>query len=154
MNDTEHDDPIRDPRPDLIRRHLLLAWGGLALFIVLGAVLEGLHAFKSPFYLDVENETRRLMFRLAHAHGALLSLLQMGVAHTLGWLAPKGPPRRAGFVSLCFTMALVLLPVGFFLAGLGAKDGDPGWGIALVPGGAIFLLAGVGSLSTAVWRAR
>ena len=43
----------------------------------LGLGLETLHAFKLGFYLDVGNETRRLLWRLAHAHGALLGLLNV-----------------------------------------------------------------------------
>lgn len=139
--------------PDVVRRHLLAGWVGLFVFVVLGVVLEGLHAFKAPLYLDVENETRRFFFRLAHAHGTLLSILQFGLAGTLSWLEAKRAPTRVGFVSTCFITALVLLPAGFFFAGVGATAGDPGWGIVLVPGGALFLLAGVGSLCRAVWRA-
>jgi hypothetical protein len=33
----------------------------------------------------------------------------------------------------------VLLPAGFWLAGLGAESGDAGAGIALVPAGAVLL---------------
>lgn len=139
---------------DIVRRHLIAGWGGLVLFIVLGAFLEGLHAFKTPLYLDVENETRRFLFRLAHAHGALLSILQLGVAGTLAWLRGRDPSVNERFISLCFLGALVLLPGGFFVAGWGAAGGDPGWGIVLVPGGALCLLGGSVALLTASLRAK
>jgi hypothetical protein len=139
---------------DIIRRHLIAGWGGLVLFIVLGVVLEGLHAFKSPLYLDVENETRRFLFRLAHAHGALLSLLQLGVAGTFAWLGERGCAVNERFISVCFLGALVLLPSGFFIAGWAATGGDPGWGIVLVPGGAVCLLVGSVVLLAASLRAR
>jgi hypothetical protein len=125
-----------------VRRHLYFGWAGLLVFITLGIVLEGLHAFKVPFYLDVENETRRFFFRLAHAHGALLSLVQLGVAGTLSWLRSQRAHANEPLVSTCFLTALVLLPGGFFFAGWSAVAGDPGWGILLVPGGAVFLLVG------------
>jgi len=52
-------------------------WWSLLLFTALGLGLESLHGFKVRAYLDVSNETRRLMWTLAHAHGALLSVLHV-----------------------------------------------------------------------------
>lgn len=156
MTETTEQGPP-DPSPkngDFIRRHVIAGWGGLVLFVVLGAVLEGLHAFKSPLYLDVENETRRFLFRLAHAHGALLSLLQLGVAGTVSWLGSRGSVTSDRFLSVCFLGALALLPSGFFFAGFGASGGDPGWGIVLVPGGALCLLIGSVALLVASARAK
>lgn len=152
---TERDGPgAPTNKGDIVRRHLALGWGGLIVFIVLGVVLEGLHAFKSPLYLDVENETRRFLFRLAHAHGALLSLLQLGVGGTVAWLRSRGSRVNESFTSLCFLGALLLLPSGFFFAGFGASGGDPGWGILLVPGGAVCLLVGSVALLVASARAK
>lgn len=154
--------PEQDPRV-LIHRHLSFGWAGLVCFLLFGLVLEGFHAFKSPLYLDVENETRRFLWRLAHAHGALLSILQMGVAYTFTWLSDQGRSdhgrsdrahSEARFSSLCFLASLVLLPSGFFLAGLGAVAGDPGFGILLVPGGALCLLLGCAGLFRAVLKAK
>lgn len=139
---------------DLVRRHFLVGWAGLIFFLLLGLVLEGFHAFKSPFYLDVENETRRFLWRLSHAHGALLSILQLGVAGTFSWLSGRAPAERLHFVSLCFLASLVLLPSGFFLAGGSAVAGDPGHGILLVPGGALCLLLGCAGLLRAALKAR
>ena len=63
-----------DPAVDYTRRHLRFGWWSLLGFLCLGFMLELLHGFKAGFYLDVSNETRRLMWTLAHAHGALLGL--------------------------------------------------------------------------------
>jgi hypothetical protein len=111
----------------------------MLLFASLGLLLESLHGFKVGAYLDVSNETRRLMWRLAHAHGALL-----GVVHILFGLNAQsagdaGLPR-AGLISTSLIGAAVLLPGGFFLGGVAFYSGDPGLGIVLVPPGAILLL--------------
>lgn len=129
-------------RKNLIRFHLMCGFLGLVLSVLLGLVLESLHAFKVPLYLDPENETRRLMWRLAHAHGALLSLLHLGLSWTFDQLGDSSFPQPASSISKSLIAALILLPAGFFVGGMGAVDGDPGPGIALVPVGAVFLLAG------------
>ena len=125
---------------DLARRHLRFGWWSLAIFLSLGIVLEGLHGFKVRWYLDVGNETRRLMWTLAHAHGTLLSLVHIGYAATARMLPAAGSSRA---VSLCLHGATVFLPGGFFLGGAVIHGGDPGLGILLVPVGALLLLAAV-----------
>ena len=59
----------------LVERHLRLGWWGLLLFLSMGGALELLHALKVGFYLDVSNETRRMLWTLSHAHGTLLAML-------------------------------------------------------------------------------
>src|SRR5690606_7241897 len=110
---------------------------------LMGVLLESFHAFKTPLFLDADNETRRLMWRLAHAHGALLSILQLALSWTLSKMRDQAFSRRASVISGCQIAALVLLPTGFLVGGWGAIDGDPGLGIALVPAGAVFLIVGV-----------
>ncbi len=61
----------------LADRNLRFGWWSLLVFLSLGAVLEALHGFKIGWYVDVGNETRRLMFTLAHAHGTLLALVNI-----------------------------------------------------------------------------
>ncbi|MEM8679407.1 MAG: hypothetical protein AAGF97_08650 [Planctomycetota bacterium] len=129
-----------EPAPDLIRRrHLRFGWWGIAGFALLGLALEGLHGFKVPWYLDPAFETRRLLWRLAHAHGTLLSLLQIGFAATvfIGW---QRVSRDLQITSSLMLLAGLLLPLGFFLAGIKVYAGDPGPGILLVPVGAVCLL--------------
>ena len=127
---------------DYARRHLLVGWWSLLLFATLGLTLEGLHVFKVRGYLDVSNETRRLMWTLAHAHGVLLSLVHIAFAYTLHMLSTRSrwAPQRA---SICLIAAGVVLPGGFFLGGIRVYGGDPGLGAVLVPVGAVLLLCGV-----------
>ena len=109
----------------------------LLVFIFMGIALELMHGFKAPWYVDVSQETRRLMWNLAHAHGTLLSVVNLGYAFTLtrmeGW-------SGAGSASKMLCAASVLLPGGFFAGGVVIYDGDPGLGIVLVPIGAVALL--------------
>jgi hypothetical protein len=128
--------------PSLFLRHVRLGWLSILVFLSFGAVLEALHGFKVDWYLNVANETRRLMWTLAHAHGVLIGVLHLGFAFTLRALdAPvSGWPRTA---SLCLIAATVLLPGGFLLGGAVTYGGDPGRGILLVPVGAALLFASV-----------
>jgi hypothetical protein len=125
-------------------RHLSVGWWALLVTLLSGVVLEALHGFKVGAYLDVGHETRRLMWTLAHAHGALLSLVNVAFG-----LTAKAAPRAAGgsLASPCLLAALVLLPVGFFAGGFGVQGGDPGLGVLLVPIGAVPLAVGVASIA-------
>src|SRR5882757_6559314 len=67
----------------LIRRHLRFGWWTLLIFLTAGLALEALHGLKIGAYLNVSNETRRLMWTLAHAHGTLLGLVHLGFAATI-----------------------------------------------------------------------
>src|SRR5690242_10928866 len=74
-----------DPLSVVVRRHLRFGWFTLLFFLTLGLVLETLHGFKVQSYLNVVNETRRLMWTLAHAHGTLLALTNLGFAFSVGF---------------------------------------------------------------------
>ena len=110
-------------------------WISLAAWIVFGLLVEGLIGFRSPALLD--DSVRREMFRLAHAHGTLLNLVLIGAAicDRLDLI------RLGGVTSLVLRAAVVLLPVGFLLAGIWHFKDDPGVAILLVPIGALLLLA-------------
>lgn len=127
---------------DLARRHASIGWWGLLVFLTLGLVLEGLHGFKIGFYLDVTNETRRLMWSLAHAHGTLLSVLNLLFGASLASLPAFGESART-LASRCMLGALLLMPAGFLLGGLWIHGGDPGLGVLLVAPGGILLFVGV-----------
>ena len=126
----------------LAHQHFRWGWWWLFLFVGLGVVLETLHAFKVGSYLNVGNETRRLMWTLAHAHGTLLSLVHVAFGATV---ALTGCPRssRGSWASRCLTYSALLIPLGFFLGGLDVHGGDPGLGVLLVPVGAALLLTAV-----------
>jgi hypothetical protein len=127
---------------DYAGRHLRFGWWSLLVFATLGLLLESLHGFKVRAYLDVSNETRRLMWTLAHAHGTLLA-----VVHIVFGLTIRAVPERntvhQRLISLSLIGASVLLPGGFFLGGIAFYSGDPGLGVLLVPVGAVLLLAAV-----------
>lgn len=129
--------------PPLNLRAGLLA---LCAFSALGLALEALHGFKIGFYLDVDNETRRLLWRLCHAHGALLGIVN--VCYALA--ARAWPQLEDRLVSRSLLVALLLMPLGFFLGGAFARGGDPGVSVALAAAGGVALLFGLGKLA---WKA-
>jgi hypothetical protein len=135
------------------RRHLRAGWWCLLIFLTLGLVLEGLQGFKVGAYLNVSNETRRLMWRLSHAHGTLLGLVNLAFAFTLR-LAPEWKTRSRTSASWCLRGATVLMPAGFFLGGISVRGGDPGLGILLVPVGGVLLFAAVIATALAVKEPR
>jgi hypothetical protein len=119
-----------------IRRTLRTGWILLAISLPLGVTLEALHAFKVRSFL--ESDVRREMWRLAHAHGTLLGILLIAFAAVADrHLAPLEARAR---VARHLRFGAVLMPLGFFLAGILNREGDPSFGIALVPIGALFLL--------------
>ncbi len=162
-------EPISDPdsrSPDRVAAgavagadaHLAFGWWALFLFLALGVVLEALHAFKIGYYLDTSNETRRLMWRLAHAHGTLIALVHIAFALSLPSLAgtnsgedAESRSRRGddplslspslspslSLASRCLYGCAVLLPLGFFLGGVFVYGGDPGLAVVLAPIGAL-----------------
>lgn len=123
----------------LVKRHLRVGWWALGVYLLLGMLLEAFHATKSGLYLDVGNETRRLLFRLAHAHGTLLAMVNILYALTIRVIASVASPLASGSL----LAALLLMPGGFFLGGVWARGGDPGLGAALAPAGALALALGV-----------
>jgi hypothetical protein len=141
-NTKSSDSSAPEAAPDgaaLCRTHLKLGWWMILLYLSLGIGLEALHGLKVDWYLNVASETRRLMFTLAHSHGALIGVLHLGFAFSASTLAV--PPSKLS--SLCLTASGLLMPVGFFLGGLVVHGGDPGKGILLVPVGALLLLFAV-----------
>ena len=131
-----------EPTALVVRRHLRWGWFTLLVFLTLGLVLETLHGFKVQAYLSVMNETRRLMWTLAHAHGALLGLVHLGFAFSVH-CTPAWTARTRGLASYALLAASVLMPGGFLLGGIWVYAGDPGLGILLVPIGGILLFAAV-----------
>jgi hypothetical protein len=125
-------------------RHLRFGWWSLFAWLALGVAVEVLHGFKLGWYLDVGNETRRLMLTLAHAHGTLLALVNIAAGITARVIKDFALARPA---SVALWWAALLLPTGFFLGAFGVHGGDPGLGILLVPAGATLLLFAVGRIA-------
>ncbi len=97
----------------LARRHLRVGWSTLLFFAALGTLLELLHALKLPWYLGVASETRRLMWTLAHAHGAALGLVNLALA-AVCHLSPRPLPPAA---SSALVAGTILVPGGFLAGG-------------------------------------
>jgi hypothetical protein len=107
--------------------------------VCLGLILEALHLFKSPFYLEVT--LRRDLWTLAHAHGTLLGLIVVVIGYSARSFLLNADARRTPLNLV--RAASVLVPCGFFLGGVGASEGDPSLFILLVPFGAALLLLGI-----------
>ena len=110
-------------------------WISLAVWVAFGILLEGFIGFRTPALLD--DSVRRDLFRLAHAHGTLLSLVLI----TAAICARLELIRLGRIATLGLRSAALLLPVGFLLGGLWHFKDDPGLGILLVPVAAVLLLA-------------
>lgn len=110
------------------------AWISLAIWIAFGILLEGFSAFRSAVVLD--DYVRRDMFRLAHSHGTLLNL----VVITAAICARLDLIRLSRSSSISLRTSVVVLPLGFFLAGIWHFKDEPGLAILLVPVGAVLLL--------------
>lgn len=136
---------INEPLERLALNHLFIGWLGLLTFLSLGILLEVFHGLKLDLYLDVRQETRRFMWTLAHAHGTLFSLVHIAfswsVSYSSRWTDHAKDFRLS---SKSLTAGLILMPLGFFLGGVWTFAGDPGWGIFLVPVGAILMMLGCG----------
>jgi hypothetical protein len=140
--------PADGPEP-LERAHLRWGWAAIFGFVVLGVALEAMHAFKLGVYLDPDHLTRRLMWRLAHAHGTLLGLLNVAFVVALERLSFSDRERRAA--SLMLRGATLMMPCGFFLGGVWLFGGDPGLGVLLVPVGGLLLVGATGLCARAAW---
>ena len=135
----------------LSARHLRFGWALVFAYVLLGLALEAMHAFKLGVYLDVSNETRRLMWTLAHTHGTLIGVLNLAFSLTVARLVLSA--SELGWCSRLLRWAGLLMPLGFLLGGVVVYGGDPGPGVVLAPIGGLCLVAGVGLAALGGWRA-
>jgi hypothetical protein len=149
MSSSKSDD-LETLRRTVARRHYFFGWIGVLVFLSLGGILEALHGFKIGAYLDLAHKVRREMWTLAHAHGALLALVQVGFAASVTTFG-RWTVARLKLASFLLLDAVLLIPAGFFLGGIGHGESDPSVGILFVPLGALALFAGVGLI---VWSAK
>jgi len=121
-------------------------WVGLAAWSCVGLALEAAHGWKASAYLD--NALTRLLLTLAHAHGAMLSLvlIAFGVHGAAQLDTGETWPRRA------LLSAWLLMPVGFALGAIAHPESDPSLGILLVPIGALLLIAALVRVAIAAWK--
>lgn len=96
----------------------------------------------------MDDLVRREMFRLAHAHGTLLSIVLI-----LAAICSRSELIQLGrFTSFGLRLSAVLLPFGFLLGGIWHYKDDPGLGIFLVPIGGVILLATAVSITLSLKR--
>jgi hypothetical protein len=123
------------PSPLLLRTGLWL----LAVSLPLGLTLEALHAMKVQVYLG--SALRRELWTLAHAHGNLLGMLCLVMAQL-----------RASRGERLLAAGAVSMPLGFLLGGVMNSEGDPSFGILLVPVGGVCVFAALVLTATRVAR--
>jgi hypothetical protein len=150
MSQSKNDD-LNNLCRSVAHRHHLIGWCALLLFLSMGAFLEFLHGYKYSFYLDLNHKLRRELWTLAHAHGTLLALIQIGFAAGLMQFG-HWTPRGLKLVSFFLLDATVLIPLGFFLGGLSPSESDPWKGIILVPLGALLLFIAVAMIVVSARR--
>ena len=119
------------------QRHLRLSLAVVALFLAMGLWLEAMLGLRSQGLLA--DELRRELLRLGHAHGALLGVLNLGLAWALERLCT--PPAWAGRIRIAALVGALLVGLGFVGGGLWHGPTDPGPLVLAVPAGALMLLS-------------
>jgi hypothetical protein len=128
--------------PRMVERLLLQGWVSIAIWMSFGLLLEGLLGYKIPAFLG--DGQRRELFRLAHTHGTLLSLVLISAALCVRLFEIRPPAAAVNALRL----GALLMPLGFLLGGIWHPEGDPGVGIWLVPPGALMVI--FGTIATAL----
>lgn len=118
-------------------RHLRLSLASLAVFLATGLWLEAMIGLRAAGWVD--DPLRREMLRLGHAHGAILSTVNLVIAWAMHRLAT--PDAWARRVRMAAWLGAVCVGVGFFGGGLWHGPSDPGPLVLIVPAGALMLLA-------------
>jgi hypothetical protein len=118
-------------------RHLRLSLASLAVFLATGLWLEAMIGLRAAGWVD--DPLRREMLRLGHAHGAILSVVNLALAWGMHRLAT--PDAWARRVRVAAWLGAVCVGVGFFGGGLWHGPSDPGPLVLIVPAGALMLLA-------------
>jgi len=109
-------------------------WFSLAIFMAFGLLFEGLIGYRSPAYLN--DMMRRELFRLAHAHGTILSLVLLIAAEYLNSRDIEIP--RPAVLSL--RIGAAIMPLGFLLGGIWHTETDPNFLVILSPIGGVMLI--------------
>jgi hypothetical protein len=126
-------DDHRSARPEIFSLSSQ-GWFSLALFMTAGLLFEGLIGYRSPAYLN--DPMRRELFRLAHAHGTILSLVLIIADQYLRSREIQIP--RPAILSL--RIGAILMPIGFLLGGIWHTETDPNFLVILSPIGGVMLI--------------
>ncbi len=82
--------------------------------------------------------------------GTLLALVNLAFAAAIG-SRPRIAEGHGVVASACLIGASLFMPAGFLLGGVVIHGGDPGLGIALLPIGAILLIAALALVARSMW---
>lgn len=129
------------------RACLRYGWTAVAAFLLLGLFLESLHLIKASFYMDLR--IRQELWTLAHAHGTLLAVLNLLFALSGEHCIVSERARQLG--SQAMRAGALLVPVGFFLGGIGTYEGDPSLFVVFVPIGAVLVFLATAQLAWGAW---
>jgi hypothetical protein len=122
-------------------RHLRCSLAATALFLAMGLGLEAMLGLRAQGMLD--DPLRRELWRLGHAHGAILGLLNVALAFALERLAT--PAVWATRIRVAALVGALAVAFGFVGGGLWHGPTDPGPLVLAVPAGAILLLSSLGA---------
>jgi hypothetical protein len=142
--------PNQEAGPQWMSGMLRQGWIGIACWMSVGLLLEGLLGYKVPGYLN--DAQRRELFRLAHTHGTLLSAMLVLAALTSARFGRGIGATRS--TRACLRIGAIMMPMGFLLAGVWHPEGDPGPAIWFVPPGALLVIFGVVAMAMAMVRNR
>ena len=117
-------------------RHLRSSLACVAVFLAMGLWLEAMMGLRMQGWMD--DTVRREFLRLGHAHGALLGLLNVGLAWAMSRL--RTPEVWASKARLAALVGAVAVGLGFVGGGLWHGPTDPGPIVLVVPVGAMLLL--------------
>ena len=124
--------------------HLRASLWSLAGFLAMGMCLEAMLGLRVPWIVD--DALRREFLRLGHAHGGLLTLLNVGLGWALERLAT--PSGWAARVRLAAWSGALLVAFGFMGGAVWHGPTDPGPLVLLVPAGALMMVASLGAVAT------
>ncbi|MCH9684775.1 MAG: hypothetical protein K0V04_25290 [Deltaproteobacteria bacterium] len=117
-------------------RHLRASLLLIAVFLAVGLGLEAIAGLRPPGWND--DALRRELLRLGHAHGALLGMLNLGVAWAM---VRRGTPIAwASRVRIAALSGAAAVGGGFLGGGLWHGPTDPGPLVLAVPAGALLML--------------
>ncbi len=117
--------------------HLRAAVGLAAAFLAMGLWLEAMIGLRAAGWVD--DPLRREFLRLGHAHGGVLSLLNVALAWAMERL--RTPDAWAKRIRIAALFGAALVGLGFIGGALWHGPTDPGPLVLVVPAGAMMLLA-------------
>jgi peptidoglycan/LPS O-acetylase OafA/YrhL len=123
--------------------HLRVALAMAAAFLAMGLWLEAMIGLRAAGWVD--DPLRREFLRLGHAHGGVLSLLNIALAW--GMVRLKTPEAWARRIRPAAVVGALLVALGFIGGALWHGPTDPGPLVLVVPAGAMMLVASTAAVA-------